>query len=73
MLETKQDQLLLADRLALFDQDLAARVGVEMVGDAAPRFFAQLGGGLGLEGQSRRRIQLSGDQAEEDLADLAAR
>ena len=34
VLETKEDELLLADRLSLFDQDLAARVGVIMVGDA---------------------------------------
>ena len=45
------------------------RVRVVMVGDAVPRLFAKLGGGLGLEGQVGVPIQLIGDQAEEDLAD----
>ena len=69
MLETKQDELLLADRLSLFDQNLAASIGVVMVGNLVPRLFSKPGGGLGLVFQSRRAIQLVGDQAEENLTD----
>ena len=37
--------------------------------DLRPGLLAQLGGGLGLERERRRAIELVGDQAEEDLAD----
>ena len=40
-----------------------------MVGDARPRRLAGGGGGLGLEGERRRAVELVGDQPEEDLAD----
>ena len=69
VLEAKQDELFLADGLALLDQDLAAAVGVEMVGDAASSLLAKLRGRLGLESQGRRRIELPGNQSEQDLAD----
>ena len=69
MLQAQQDELLLADGLALLDEHLAAGVGVVMVGDARPRLLAEPGGGLGLEGERRRAVELVGDQAEEDLAD----
>ena len=42
VLEAKQDELLFADRLSLFDQHLAPRIGVEMVGDAVASRFSQL-------------------------------
>ena len=53
-----------------FDEDLAARVGVVDVGDAAARLLAEPGRGLGLVRQRRRaRRACSAIKLEEDLAD----
>ncbi len=43
-----------------------------MVGDLATGLLAKRGGGLGLERERRRAVELVGDQAEEDLADRGA-
>ena len=69
VLEAKQDELLFADCLPGFDQNLAAAVDVVTVRDAVACLVAKLGGRVGLECQRRERLQLAGDQVEQDLAD----
>ena len=59
MLHPQQDELLLADRLVLIDQHVAARVGVEMFVTRFAGLVAERGRDFGLVGQRRRRVESS--------------
>ena len=73
MLEPKQNELLLADRLSLIDKDLAVSISVVMVRNTVACIFPKLRSGISFVLQGRHVIQLTGDQAEKDLADPRGR
>ena len=68
VLLAEQEELLLADLLALLDEQLALAVGLVDVGDGVAGLLAELVGVRLLEGERGRAGQPVGDQGEEALA-----
>ena len=72
VLHPQQDELLLADRLPLFDQDVALGEGVEVLVHPAAGLVAQPRGDLRLMSQGRPAIDPVGDKLEQNLAEYGA-
>ena len=69
MLHPEQDELFLADRVVLLDEQVAAAVGVVDLLDAVAGAVALEGGVLLLVGERGGAGELVGDEAEEDRAE----